>query len=98
MDTQKNKILVTGGAGNIASALIERLILDENNYVVVFDNLSTGFLSKLPSKEKKNWEFIKGDVNELNEIEPVMKKHQFHYIFHFAAVVGVQRTQENPAS
>jgi UDP-glucose 4-epimerase len=97
MDTQ-NKILVTGGAGNIASALINKLLTDRDNHVVIFDDLSTGFLSKLPPKEIKNWEFVQGDVNKLEDIEPVMKKHQFGYVFHFAAVVGVQRTQENPIS
>ncbi|MCW3076446.1 MAG: udp-glucose 4-epimerase [Bacteroidetes bacterium] len=97
MDTA-NKILVTGGAGNIASALIEKIISDEKNYVVIFDNLSTGVITKLPSKEKSNWEFIEGDVNNLNNISNVMQKHHFEYVFHFAAVVGVQRTQENPIS
>ncbi|MBA3662726.1 MAG: NAD-dependent epimerase/dehydratase family protein [Bacteroidetes bacterium] len=98
MDSIKNKILVTGGAGNIASALIEELISNSSNFVVILDNLSTGFLSKLPSKDKKNWEFIKADVNNLVELSPVMEKHSFHFVFHFAAVVGVLRTQENPIS
>lgn len=97
MDTA-SKILVTGGAGNIASALIEKLISDEKNYVVIFDNLSTGVITKLPSLEKTNWEFIEGDVNNLNAISNAMQKHHFEYVFHFAAVVGVQRTQENPVS
>jgi UDP-glucose 4-epimerase len=35
-----NYILVTGGAGFIATHLIEELIEDENNYIVVVDNLS----------------------------------------------------------
>ena len=42
------KILVTGGAGNIGGALVQKLIEDNTNFVVVVDNLSTGFLSKLP--------------------------------------------------
>ena len=45
------KILVTGGAGNIGGALVQKLIEDKSNFVVVVDNLSTGFLSKLPSIE-----------------------------------------------
>ncbi|MCY7410647.1 MAG: NAD-dependent epimerase/dehydratase family protein, partial [Chitinophagales bacterium] len=36
------KILITGGAGFIASALAERLIQDPANYVVILDNLLTG--------------------------------------------------------
>jgi nucleoside-diphosphate-sugar epimerase len=98
MSTEKSKILVTGGAGNIASALVEKLISDENNFVVIVDNLSTGFISKLPSEEKKNWKFIKADVNISQDISSVMYSYNFDYVFHFAAVVGVQRTQENPVS
>ncbi len=96
MDSKKTKILVTGGAGNVGSALIEKLISDTNNYVVIVDDLSTGYLSKLPSPEHHNWKFIKADVNNSNDISSVMLSYNFDYVFHFAAVVGVTRTQENP--
>ncbi len=96
MNSIKNKILVTGGAGNVGSALIEKLITDPKNFVVIVDNLSTGFLSKLPSLTYTNWKFIKADVNNLNDISSVMLSYNFDYVFHFAAVVGVTRTQENP--
>lgn len=92
------KILVTGGAGNVGSALVEKLIQDKNNFVVIVDNLSTGFLSKLPSDEFDNWKFIKADVNDYRDISAIMLAYDFHYVFHFAAVVGVMRTQENPVS
>jgi nucleoside-diphosphate-sugar epimerase len=92
----KNKILVTGGAGNVGSALVSKLITNEDNYIVIVDDLSTGFISKLPAGGKKNWEFIKADVNNFQELSSVMLAHKFDYVFHFAAVVGVIRTQENP--
>ena len=92
------KILVTGGAGNVGGALVEKLVQDKNNFVVVVDNLSTGYLSKLPSAEHENWKFIKADVNNYREISSIMLAYNFHYVFHFAAVVGVIRTQENPVS
>lgn len=91
-----NKILVTGGAGNVGSALVEKLILNKDNYVVIVDDLSTGYLSKLPKDYQERWEFIKSDVNDLLDITSIMVTHKFDYVFHFAAVVGVLRTQENP--
>jgi len=90
------KILVTGGAGFIASSLADKLIEDPENFVVIVDNLLTGKLSRLPSKDKKNWRFIKCDVNDVNDITPVMVSYSFDFVFHYAAVVGVQRTLENP--
>ena len=92
------KILVTGGAGNVGGALVEKLVQDKTNFVVVVDDLSTGYLSKLPSKEHENWKFIKADVNDYREISAIMLAYNFHYVYHFAAVVGVIRTQENPVS
>ena len=91
-----NKILVTGGAGNIGSALIAKLVMKDNNDVVIVDDLSTGFINKLPSKEQGNWTFIKADVNNYKDISEIILSHQFDYVFHFAAMVGVQRTQDNP--
>lgn len=93
-----NKILVTGGAGNVGGALVEKLVQDKHNFVVIVDDLSTGFLSKLPSGEYTNWKFIKADVNDYREISSIMLAYSFDYVFHFAAVVGVARTQENPVS
>lgn len=94
----KTKILVTGGAGNIGSVTVEKLVADKNNFVVVVDNLSTGVSSKLPTENKGNWTFVKSDVNVCHDIAQIMLAHHFDYVFHFAAVVGVQRTQENPIS
>lgn len=91
----KRKILVTGGAGFIASSLAEKLAEDKENLVVVLDNLSTGNIDKL-SHNSDNLRFIKADVNKYVEIMEVMLSYQFHYVFHYAAMVGVLRTQKNP--
>lgn len=89
------KILVTGGAGNIASALIARLATRPDNQIVIADNLLTGDLSKVP-QHLDNVHFIKCDVNDYNDISPLFFAYNFEYVFHFAAVVGVQRTLQNP--
>jgi len=91
----QRKILVTGGAGFIGSCLAEKLIADKDNFVVIVDNLLTGKLSNLPEK-KGNWRFIKADVNDIKEITGIMLSFHFDYVFHYAALVGVKRTQDNP--
>ena len=78
--------------------MAEKLISNPDNYVVIVDNLSTGNIGKLPNLPKTNWRFIKCDVNDYTEIAPVMTTYQFDYVFHFAAVVGVLRTQQYPVS
>ncbi|HOY37949.1 MAG: NAD-dependent epimerase/dehydratase family protein [Bacteroidales bacterium] len=93
----KRKILITGGAGFIGSALAEKLASDNENLVVVVDDLSTGRIEKIPTGYD-NLRFIKCDVNEYRDIVEVMLSYQFHYVFHYAAVVGVHRTQEHPVN
>lgn len=92
----KRKILVTGGAGFIGSALSLKLIQNTENYVVIVDNLLTGNRKKLPDAEGANWKFIKCNVNDRRDISEIMLGEKFDYVFHYAAVVGVKRTQENP--
>ncbi len=93
---KKTKILVTGGAGFIASTMVERLAADPKNHVVIVDNLHTGDIKKIPFSPHDNIEFIKADVNNFNKITDVFLMHHFEYVFHYAALVGVQRTLDHP--
>jgi UDP-glucose 4-epimerase len=95
MAMSKQKILITGGAGNVGSALSKALINSGNYEVVVADNLITGDLKKLPQKSDR-FTFIKCDINEYDEIAPIMLSNRFDYVFHYAALVGVKRTLDNP--
>lgn len=88
------KVLITGGAGFIASSLAERLLSLDNYHVVLVDNLLTGRSENVPVSP--NCTFIKCDVNDYNDIAPIMSSWRFDYVFHYAAVVGVQRTLANP--
>lgn len=91
------KILVTGGAGFIGSNLAEKLAADPDNFVVVVDNFLTGKKANVKSLlDKVNVRIIKCDVNNIHDISQVMVSYSFDYVFHYAAVVGVMRTLENP--
>jgi len=88
------KILITGGAGFIPSSLAESLLKTGKYYVVAVDNFLTGKKEFVHSHP--NYKFLKCDVNDSNDISAVMLHHNFDYVFHYAAVVGVYRTIENP--
>jgi len=89
------KILITGGAGNVGSALVERLLEENDTKIVVVDNLSTGSREKLPENSER-FTFIKADSNSRDDMAEIMLANLFEYVFHYAAVVGVKRTQDNP--
>ena len=90
------KILITGGAGFIASALAEKLAETTNHQIVIVDNLLSGSIPKIPVSIHNNIKFIKCNVNEFGDISSVFYAYSFDYVFHYAAMVGVNRTQEHP--
>ena len=90
------KILVTGGAGNIGGSLCRRLVKNSNYHVDIIDDLSTGSELKLPSLNYKNWNFYKCDINDNPKFQKIVSSKNYDYVFHYAAVVGVQRTLSNP--
>lgn len=87
---------MTGGGGNIGGSLARRLVQNPKNFVVIVDNMLTGTLAKLPSRSFSNWRFVRADANCFEDIMPIMTAHTFDAVFHYAAVVGVRRTLENP--
>jgi UDP-glucuronate decarboxylase len=87
--------LVTGGAGNIGSALTRSLVRLDGAEVVIADNLLTGSVEKVRIAQP-NCTFVKCDVNDFNDISSLFYRFRFTHVFHLAAVVGVQRTLANP--
>ncbi len=86
MDVIKNKkIFITGGAGFIASHLIERLI--DNNKVVIYDNLLRNAFHYTDLKEHPNIEFIKGDVLDFDLLSETMQGADI--CVHAAAIAGI---------
>jgi UDP-glucose 4-epimerase len=89
-------ILITGGAGFVAGALAQALASDANNTIVIVDNFETSRPEAIPNSPHGNLHFIKCDVNDYRDISGVFFGHRFDYVFHYAALVGVQRTLDNP--
>lgn len=87
-------IVVTGGAGFIGSHMAE-LLLKKGLSVTIFDNLSTGLKDNVKLLERyKRCTFIKADITEGNALSAAIAKSDA--VFHFAAVVSVPYSVENP--
>ena len=85
------KIFVTGGAGFIGSALVEKLV-DLGHEVMVYDNLLRG--NKIDHDTMKKITFIKGDVRDKDKV--ILSSSGCDVIFHLAAVLGVDIVADNP--
>src|SRR3989344_1590592 len=85
------KCLITGGAGFIASQLVDRLI-KEGYDVAIIDNLSTG------KKENVN---PKADFYHIDILDPkiseVFERVKPDIVFHYAAQIDVRKSVEDPA-
>ncbi|OEZ03062.1 UDP-glucose 4-epimerase [[Butyribacterium] methylotrophicum] len=91
---QETKFLITGGAGFIGSNLCEAL-LKRGHFVRCLDDLSTGKAENIqPFLENSNFEFIKGDIRDLDTCMNACKN--IDYVSHQAAWVSVPRSIEMP--
>ena len=89
-------ILVTGGAGFIPSCLTDELVKNAEYNVVTVDNFLTGNPLKISKSSLNNFKFIEADCNNFDQMKAIFDTHNFDYVFHYAAVVGVKRTTDYP--
>ena len=98
---------VTGAAGFIGSALINRL-LENNQNVIGIDNLNDYYdpflkksrienINKSFSK-KSSWQFIQASLEDFTTLEKIFKKNQPTIVINLAAQAGVRYSLKNPKS
>ena len=94
----KKKILVTGGAGFIGSAVIRFLLTKTNFQVINVDKLTyAGNLASIQSVSKSNsYSFERVDICNVDRIRSVLLKHQPDAIMHLAAESHVDRSISTP--
>ncbi|MGB1466008.1 MAG: dTDP-glucose 4,6-dehydratase, partial [Alcanivorax nanhaiticus] len=94
------KILVTGGAGFIGSAVIRHIIANTQDSVVNVDKLTyAGNLESLNSvSESLRYAFEKVDICDRSALDQVMKRHKPDAIMHLAAESHVDRSIDGPAA
>ena len=88
---EKEKILVTGGAGYIGSHAARQLL--KNGYeVVVLDNLSCGKRHNVPEGAK----FVEGDLADVGLMRDLFAAEKFSAVMHFAASIEVEESVKEP--
>lgn len=94
------KILVTGGAGFIGSAVIRHIIHHTPDVVVNLDKLTyAGNLeSVLSASVNDRYAFEQVDICDRIELERVFKEHQPDAVMHLAAESHVDRSIDGPAT
>jgi dTDP-glucose 4,6-dehydratase len=92
-------ILVTGGAGFIGSHVIRTLLKNHENAQIVNLDLLTyaGNLENLRDiEDNRNYQFVRGDIQDRKLIDALFQKHQFDAVVHLAAESHVDRSISNP--
>src|SRR6478609_8295211 len=92
------KILVTGGAGFIGSAVVRYLIQHSNDSVLNLDKLTyAGNLQSLASIDKNpRYQFVKADICNRTLVDQTIAAFQPDAIMHLAAESHVDRSIDGP--
>ncbi|MGL4726556.1 MAG: dTDP-glucose 4,6-dehydratase [Scandinavium sp.] len=94
------KILITGGAGFIGSAVVRHIINDTTDSVVVVDKLTyAGNLASLaPVAQSERFAFEQVDICDRQALDRVFAQHQPDLVMHLAAESHVDRSIDGPAA
>ncbi len=94
------RILLTGGAGFIGSALVRHLVSNTEHEVLNFDALTyAGTLTAVaPVAESSRYSFIQGDIRDHIQVAAALRSFQPHTVTHLAAESHVDRSIDGPAA
>lgn len=88
------KVFITGGAGFIASTIIEKMI--DTHQITVYDNFERDTLSSNKIYNHKNLTIIKGDVLDYDRLFISMEASSPNIVIHAAAVAGIDNVIKHP--
>eukprot|EP01132_Coremiostelium_polycephalum_P019387 gene19387-23053_t len=93
------RILITGGAGFIGSALIRHLIQHTEHEVLNLDKLTyAGNLESLTSiASDSRYEFVQADIIDQATVSAILTRFEPHAIMHLAAESHVDRSIDGPS-
>jgi nucleoside-diphosphate-sugar epimerase len=91
---QGQRIVLTGGAGFIGSALAHRLV--ERNEVITFDNGHRNAIKDHAVAGHRNLHLVQGDVLDAAAVQRVVEGAD--YIVHLAAIAGVDTVLRMPVT
>ena len=103
----KNKLIfLTGCAGFIGFHLTKKL-LNYGYRIIGYDNLNDYYdlnlklkrlkiLENLNQDDFKNWQFIKGDLENINSLRKIFLENDFDLVINLAAQAGVRYSIKNP--
>src|SRR3989344_6018153 len=95
------RILITGGAGFIGSAVAKKL-MDRGYKVVLLDNFNDYYNPRLKHDRIKKFlkghkfKLYKGDIRDYKLLEKIFRKEKPDKIIHLAAMAGVRSSLSNP--
>lgn len=99
MSSSAGKILVTGGAGFIASHLCEAL-LAQGDELVVIDDFNDFYDPSIKESNiagfRDHVTLVRGDIRDAELVNTLFDEHRFEMVFHFAARAGVRPSIADP--
>ena len=92
------RVLVTGGAGFIGSAVCRQLVADDANSVINVDKLTyAGNLASVRAIENRpNYKFVEADIADEEVIGDLLANNEIEAVMHLAAESHVDRSIDGP--